>query len=162
MPERHRLAWAVRTDAHAVFDPDDCVFAPSRSKARALIISHILDAWGCTWIEAAKSVIHVRRWKERDVVLPSRHPLAQEIGPKLLDCVVHAYGGKRLRAGYRDYFYTHSTDAELMALVEHGLFTKGPDVPASRAGTEVAHAYFFLTDLGKLVAAGEQPEYPDA
>ena len=82
--------------------------------------------------------------------------MADRMGSALLHMVVHAYGGHRLNAGYRDHFYTHVTDAEMCRLVsEWGMFT-GP----YRWVATGDHAYYYLTELGRTVAAGEQPLYP--
>ena len=156
---RRRMAWAVRTTSHEPRDGHSIYYAPTRAKARAKVISDIRDAWHCTFMEAATNITSIRRAPESDVPLPPRHPLAEQIGDKLLHLVVHAYGGKSLRAGYRDHFYTHSDDAELVELTRLGLFEKGREMPTRASGGR-PHAYFLLTDLGKLVAAGEQPEYP--
>lgn len=158
-PIRRRMAWAVLTRAHAACDGPSIYYAPTRAKARAQVIADIRDAWDCGWMDAAKTIRSLRRAPERDVVLPPRHELADRIGEKLLGLVVHAYGGKSLRAGYRDHFYTRADDADLLALTSLGLFQKGRQYPASASGGE-PYAYFVLTDLGKRVAAGEQPEYP--
>lgn len=162
MPERIRLAWAVVTTSHEPHDPPSIVFAPTRSAARALAISQMRDAWDCTFMAAARAIRSLRRAPESDVNLPLRHALAAQIDAKLLDIVVHAYGGKQLRAGHRDHFYTRSDDPDLLRLVELGLFQLGPEYDARRGADTVPHRYFLLTETGKLVAAGEQPEYPHA
>jgi hypothetical protein len=156
---RKRLAWAIRTTRHDIIDPDDIYFAPTRSKARARLIADLIGDSDLSFAQAAREVRYVVRAPHRDVALPPRHPLAEQIGQALLDNVVHAYGGKSLKAGYRDYFYTTTDDPELVRLVELGLFRMGKPVPFSFAGGK-PHAYFTLTALGRLVAAGEQPEYP--
>jgi hypothetical protein len=156
---RLRMAWAVLTSAHEACDAPSIYFAPTRPKVRAKVIADIQDAWDCSWLDGAEMIRSIRRAPESDVVLPLRHELAEKVGDKLLHIVVHAYGGKRLRAGNRDHFYTRSDDADLVALVQLGLFEKGADVP-SRMSEGEPYAYFHLTDLGKLVAAGEQPAYP--
>lgn len=158
-PLRIRLAWAIRTTSHEVRDSSSIYFAPTRAKARALIISAIQDSWGCTWIRAAAGITSIRRAPEKDVQLPPRHALAEQIGDKLLQIVVHAYGGKSLKAGYRDHFFTNTNDADLLTLTEAGLFSKGREHPA--ASRDEPMAYFILTDLGRLIAAGEQAEYPN-
>lgn len=157
-PTRIRLAWAVRTTSHEAHDASSIYFAPSRAKARALCISDIQDAWSCTWLEAAEDITSIRRAPDRDVTLPPRQALAEQIGEKLLHIVVHAYGGKSLKAGYRDYFFTHADDADLLQLTSLGLFTKGETLPSRSHGAGMA--YFTLTEMGRTVAAGEQPEYP--
>lgn len=162
MPDRLRKAWAVLTISHEPRDGPSIYFAPTRAKARAAMIADIRDAWGCTFMEAAEVIRSIRREPARDVRLPPRHTLAQQLGDKLLHIVVHAYGGLGPRAGHRDYFYTRSDDAELLALVKAGLFSKGREYDARRGADTVPHAYFLLTDLGKTVAAGEQPEYHNA
>lgn len=156
---RLRKAWAIRTTSHDICDPDDIKYAPTRAKARAAVIDNMRDAWGCSWLAAAEAITSIRRAPERDVVLPARHPLADQIGAKLLDNVVHAYGGTGLKAGYRDYYYTSSDDSELLELADLGLFLRGQVVPKAFGG-EKPYAYFHLTDLGKQVAASVQPEYP--
>lgn len=158
---RMRMAWAVLTTAHAACDGPSIVYAPTREKARAQTIASMRDAWDCGFMDATRAIRSIRRAPERDVALPPRHPLAGQIGDKLLALIVHAYGGKSLKAGRRDHFYTRTDDTELVELTRLGLFERGRTWPATVSGGE-PHAYFLLTDLGKLVAAGEQPEYPDA
>ncbi len=160
-PRRIRKAWAIRTTSHEIGIPADIFFAPTRSKARAECIYLIQDSWGCTWLEAAEGITSIRRAPERDVHLPPRHSFARVLAPSMLDIVVHAYGGRGLKAGYRDYFFTNRDDADLRALVDVGLFSRGREYPREVNPDQVM-AYFHLTDLGRLVAAGEQPEYPDA
>jgi len=157
---RRRLAWAIRTASHDICDPPDIRFAPTRAKARASIVADMRDTWNCTWIEAARGVTSIRRAPKHDVTLPPRHHLAQILRPAIVDIVVHAYGGRGLKAGYRDYFFTNQDDADLRALVDAGLFRVGQKYPRAFDPDQVM-AYFHLTDLGRLVAAGEQPEYPD-
>lgn len=160
-PHRVRLAWAIRTTSHGISDAPDIRFAPTRGKARASIISDMRDAWNCDWIDAAKEITSIRRAHERDIILPRRHHLARILKPEVLDIVVHAYGGRGVKAGYRDYFFTSNDDPDLRALVDAGLFRIGQTYPRER-NPDQAMTYFHLTDLGRLVAAGEQPAYPDA
>lgn len=128
-------------------------FAPTAGKARTQLISDIMDAWDVPFIEAAKGV-RVSREPRRDVLLPPRWRLAAHMPEHLLHMVVHAYGGKSLNSGYRDYFYTATDDPDMLQLVHvWGMFCRPHHV---RGG----YGYFRLTDLGKRVAAGEQPLYP--
>ncbi len=99
-----------------------------------------------------------RRNADRDIVLPARHPLAAQLHPELLHCVVHAFGGTGLKAGYRDHFYTSDRDPMPKAAYYHGLFEMHR-VPRSYAGSNDMVSYI-LTDLGKNVARGEVETYP--
>lgn len=150
--DRARKAWAVGRVGRV---ETDVVYAPTESAAKARLISHIMDAWDTSFIAAAK-IARARRCPERDVQLARRSPLAEHMPPRLLQMVVHAYGGLSLKAGYREHYYTRTDDRDMLQLVHvWGMFS-GPH----GAGRWGGCAYFYLTELGKRVAAGEQPLYP--
>ncbi len=134
------------------------VFAPDGAKARAQVISSIRDAWGCSFREALDFVGGARRWSPFDVVLPPRHPLAASLNPKILHCVVHAYGGTGLRAGYRDHFYAGADDWVMRAALYHCLF-RVLRIDKGRDGRTDMIMYE-LTDFGRNVARGEVQTYP--
>lgn len=155
---RRRKAWAVRSRHHEVHDPDDIYYAPTRAKARAMVIDGVRDSWDCAWLEAARQILSVRRASDRDVLLPQRHPLADTLSIEHLHIVTHAYGGTGAKAGYRDHFYTTSNDPDLLALTEAGLFERGREMPARLSGGS-PHTYFHLTELGRAVAASLTDTY---
>lgn len=152
---RTRLAWAIRVASIREVTSE---FAPSRNKARARMIDRLRDAWEIDFLEAASAIKSVRREPHRDVRLPARHPVALTLSAEDLHTVSHAYGGCGAKAGYRDHYFTHAADAQLLRLADLGLFTKGPTLPSRHFGDGMA--YFTLTDLGKAVAAGEVETYP--
>jgi len=147
---RTRKAWSVKFKGY----PATTCYAPSASVARAQAIDDVRDAWGCTWGEALQEVERISRAPECDVTLPDRHPLAAQLVPEILHCVVHAYGGKSLKSGYRDHYYTTINDWCLRAALYHGLFK------ACRRNGAPDYIMYVLTDLGKNVAAGEVDTYP--
>lgn len=152
---RTRKAWRVRTRSH----PEGLgEFAPSASAARAKVISDIRDAWGCSFKDALCEVGGVYRDESRDIQLPPRHPLTASLDPRILHCVVHAYGGRGLKAGYRDHFYTSADDWVLRAGLYHGLFKKHRC--DKRIAGQSDMIMYVLTDLGRAVAAGEVETYP--
>lgn len=153
---RTRKAWSVNMLTR---DHYNIVYAPNAAKARAQVISSVRDAWGCSFRDALFEVRHVSREKELDVVLPPRHPLAEKLNPKILHCVVHAYGGKGLKAGYRDHFYTHADDWVMRAALWHCLF-RVYRIDKGRDGRPDGIMYE-LTALGKNVARGEVVTYPE-
>ena len=150
---RLRKAWTVISGgAHLT------IYAPSASKARASAIAGLMDAWGVTWRQALDEIAFVNRDQTKDILLPDRHPLAPQLHPKILHCVVHAYGSTGLKAGYRDHFYTSADDWVMRAALYHCLFRvmrrdKGRD---GRTGMIM----YELTDLGRDVAHGEAKTYP--
>ncbi len=150
---RTRKAWITTVRGH---DGESCCYAETAAAARAETISDVRDVFECAFIEAARAV-RVRRARHLDVHLPERHPLAERMPPRLLHMIVHAYGGKSLRAGQRGYFYTSGSDLDMCRLVfEWGMFSG----PHRNGICDDDYGYFYLTGLGRLVAAGEQPLYP--
>lgn len=135
------------------------VYAPAASIARAEVIRDLRAAWGCSFAEALREVVRVSRRADRDVVLPPRHPLAGMLPPKILHNVVHAFGGRGIRAGYRDHFYASSRDWTMRAALYHGLFEVARRDTCGSCGSMLLYV---LTDLGRDVARGEQPTYPGA
>lgn len=156
MTSRIRKAYAVRIVG---YDYPYEIYAPNGSKARARVIANLRDAWGWTFREALRNVAGAYRHSYRDVHLPPRHPLATTLSKRVLDCVVHAYGGTGLRAGYRDYFYAGADDWVMQAALYHGLF-RVYRVDKGRDGRPDMIMYE-LTDLGRNVAAGEVKTYPE-
>lgn len=157
MTDPVRLRKAFRISVRGL-DSSVISYAQNHSRARAEAIANLSDAWGLTWVEALRQIESVRRAPENDVKLPGRHPLAAMLDPSILHCVVHAYGGTGLKAGYRDYFYTCNDDWQLKAAFYHGLFSvyrrdKGRHGHADQIMYE-------LTALGRNVAAGEVETYP--
>lgn len=152
---RIRKAWRFTLKGRA---EQPVHFAPTASVARAEMISGIRDAWSCSWRQALGEIISCYRAPEQDVTLPPRHPLAPILDPRILHCVVHAYGGTGLRAGYRDHFYTSADDWELQAALYHGLFSVHRRDPG-RCG-KPDQIMYELTMLGRNVARGEAETYP--
>jgi hypothetical protein len=149
---RIRKAWRI---THDHWDYGATVYAPTRSKA--LYSLYVESESSLAFGEFLRGM-RVAREPARDITLPERHPLAPQLGAKVLHCVVHAYGGTGLKAGYRDHFYTSDRDPMPKAAYYHGLFEMHR-VPRSYAGSRDMVSYI-LTDLGKNVARGEAETYP--
>lgn len=152
---RIRKAWKVKIDG---LDNLICEYAPTRSKARAICISRMVEYNGVIWQSALESIESCTRWPGRDVILPGRHPLAEALDPKILHCIAHAYGGTGYEAGYRDHYYTGAEYWPMCAGLYHGLFEIS-HIDKARSGSPEMRSYI-LTDLGRNVAAGEVQTYP--
>lgn len=151
-PSRIRKSWRV-SSRH--WDDEATVYAETASKA---LYQLYVDAdSSATFAEFMKRV-RVRRDAASDIILPARHPLAAHLGPKVLHCIVHAYGGTGQKAGYRDHYYTCDRDPMPKAAYYHGLFEMHR-APAWYAGNRTMVSYI-LTDLGRNVARGEAETYP--
>ena len=152
MMQRIRKAWNLSS---RYWDFDATVYAETGSKARyQLYIDADSSMTFAQWLEG----VSVRRDAGSDIVLPDRHPLAAQLDPKVLHCVVHAYGGTGQKAGYRDHFYTSDRDPMPKAAYYHGLFEMHR-APQWYAGSRDMVSYI-LTALGKNVARGEAETYP--
>ncbi len=155
MADRVRKAWSVGVRG---LDSTIIEYAPTVSKARSHAIAGLSDAWQLRWRDALRQIEHVRRAPSFDVKLPEPHPLAPLLDPGILHCVVHAYGGTGLKAGYRDHFYTCADDWQMQAALYHGLF-RVYRRDAGRNGRPDQIMYE-LTALGRNVARGEAETYP--
>lgn len=150
---RIRKAWTVTSDYW------DChsVTAYAATRAKALYGIYVESECQLTFGQFLRRA-RITREPARDIALPDRHPLAHQLSAEVLHCVVHAYGGTGLKAGYRDHFYTHDRDPMPKAAYYHGLFEMHR-VPRSYAGSRDMVSYI-LTDLGRSVARGEAETYP--
>lgn len=147
---RVRKAWCV-----SIPDASEIIFSPTAKKARSAGINYMMENWGFTFLEASR-LVRARRAKDMDKTFPDRSEFATRMPSALLHMVVHAYGGTSPRAGYRNHFCTHVYDREMCRLVfEWGMFT-GPHHSDSCCDDL---AFFYLTELGRNVAAGEQRLY---
>ena len=149
-PTRIRKAWTYRVRG---YDDPGLTYGPTASKAR---YQALLDVRNCAQ-DATFADISVRRAPERDVRLPARSPIADQLTAEQTHCLLHAFGANSnnpYKAGYRDYFYTSRDDADLCALAEKGLMT-----PAAEDRLGKGMTYFLMTDLGKHVALSLVPEY---
>lgn len=151
---RIRKAWSVKVRG---LDATQIRYAPTASVARTQAITDLRDAWDIKFGEALR-LVTVHREPEADTALPDRHPLAPQIDPRILHCVVHAYGGTGMRAGYRDHFYTYADDWELKAGLYHGLFRIFRRDPGRNGQPD--QIMYVLTALGRNVARGEAETYP--
>jgi hypothetical protein len=149
---RVRKAWRATIDGAS-----DYIYAPTRAKAMSALYYSLSDAWSISFKDLLKQA-YVVRAPYRDVTLPERHPLATQISDKILHCVVHAYGGTGLKAGYRDHFYTSDSDPVMKAAYYHGLFERYR--VDKRMSGEPDAVMYELTTLGKNVARGEAETYP--
>lgn len=146
-PGRLRKAWEVRIDG---YDEPAIIYAATAGKARSQAWREIEDC-GIRIVDVV-----ARRAAWRDVVLPIRDLVADEISDKARHCLLHAFGGNDdpIKAGYRSYFYTIADDPPLVELSRKGLMW--PDYRNSSANGEVT---FHMTERGKRVALSLVPEY---
>lgn len=152
---RIRKAW----DVWPVWADDgerDHIFAETSSKARAAAYRRWNDTTRVTFQE-----IIVRRAKHKDMALPVEHRLVSEMTHQQRHMVSHAFGADRNGNGYRDHYCTAPSDRDMLKLAwEFGLFT-GPWGERAYGDTGIwGGAFFYLTDLGKTVAASMLPTYP--
>lgn len=148
-PLAHRLrkAWAASVAGY----PSQTYFAPSAAKARYaayLDLSDANDSYRLT-------DIRVVRARQFDVCLPCRHPVADTLTSGETSCLLHAYGANDdpLKAGGRSHFFTSFDDTRLCSLTGKGLMRPRKNALSDTEG------YFYLTELGKLVALSLVPEY---
>lgn len=104
--------------------------------------------------------IRVRRAAHRDIRLPPLHRLVADLTPQQRQIVSHAYGRDRNGNGYRSHYCTAPGNVDLLRLSwEYGLFT-GPHGERAYGDTDPwVGAFFYLTELGKHVAASMLPTY---
>jgi hypothetical protein len=146
---RLRKAWEVRLKWS---DDSDIRYAATASKAR---YSAYLD-WSDSYCSLTLMHIQVKRAAYADVTLPDEHRLVAELTEEQRDIVAHAYG-----KGRRNHFCTEPGDINMLRLAwEFGLFS-GPHGEREYGRTPGwAGAFFYLTSLGKQVAASMLPTYP--
>ena len=146
---RLRKAWRVTVRG---YNETDIVYAPTRSKVCTDVWYHLSDV-----TETRFTDISARREPMRDVVLPARDPIADEMTEDERNCLLHSFGadqGDPVKAGYRDYFYTTRDDPPLVALAERGLMK-----PMAGDKWGEGMTYFVMTAEGKRVALSLVPEY---
>jgi len=131
------------------YDGSDTFYAATAAKAR-------MEAWRTMDSIARIADISVSRDAAKDVHLPDRHQIADQLSNEEEHCLLHAFGGNGdpIRAGYRDHFYTRRDDPPLVRLAELGLMDP---MKGDKFGENMT--YFVLTDLGKAVALSLVPEY---
>lgn len=140
--------WEDRPDADEDDDEDvdklDIYYAPNAGKAR-------MDAWRnlSDFSRIPLIDIRVRRLKAKDVLLPDRDPIADQMTEKQAHCLLHAFGGNDdpYKAGFRDYFFTDIDDPDLVALEKLGLMSA-----IKQRSLFSRMVYFRLTERGKHVA----------
>lgn len=132
------------------------IYAPTYSAARYDMFYNLSDAWSINFKDFLRMRPSIKRAPWNDVELPERHTLASVLTKEQLHCVVHAFGGSSIKAGYRDYFYGQADDRDLCRCADLGLFTRC-EVNTASHGRDMA--YFMLTPLGKEVAKGESTLY---
>lgn len=151
---RQAKAWAVKPTWS---DEHDYAWAPTASKARYRFLLEIGDSYPDLKVHeiVARRAVHQDRW------LPDEHRLVAELSVEDKAVILGAYGASNYRRpGYRDHFCTSPGDSRLHRLAwELGLF-RGPY--GERAYGETPNwsgAFYYLTDLGKLVAQSMMPTY---
>jgi hypothetical protein len=107
--------------------------------------------------------LEVRRAAHADVTLPVEHRLVADLSPTMRRMLAHAYGRDRQGNGYRDHYCTHPGNRDALRLAwEFGLFS-GPHGEKGYGETPGwSGAFFYLTQLGKEVAASMLPTYQEA
>lgn len=154
---RVRKAWLVSIRG---YEGEDVVYAPSASKAKGQKLYDLIEA-GYEAREAF-AAMRVRRCADRDVLLPERHDLADELTGRQRWIVIHSFAANSIRAGYRNHYFADPVDLpDVMALAEvYGLMT-GPLNESGYGDTGMWCARFFrLTELGQHIALGLAPLYP--
>lgn len=153
---RLRKAWEV-WPTWADDGERDVFYAETSSKARAMAYRRWNDTVPITFRE-----IVVRRAKHRDVVLPDEHRLVAELTHQQRHMVTHAFGCDRHGNGCRDHYCTDPSDMDALKLAwEMGIF-RGPCGEGAYGETPGwCGAFFYLTDLGKTVAASMLPIYAE-
>lgn len=153
---RIRKAWDVWPD-WADDGERDHVFAENSGKARSMAYRRWND---CTSVKMTE--INVRRAKHKDVALPHEHRLVADLTSKQRNMVAHAFGCDRHGNGYRDHYCTAPSDRDMLRLAwEFGLFS-GPFGEKAYGDTGIwCGTFFYLTALGKEVAASMLPTYTD-
>lgn len=152
---RIRKAWTYHIKG---FDGEGTTFGATASKARYRVWQDCVDC-----LPDLRLVdIRVLRDKARDIVLPDEHRLLAELTPKQRQIVAHAYGAGAREAGYRNHYCTSPGDRDLLKLsFELGLF-EGPHGERGYGETPGwTGAFFYLTSLGRDVAASMVPTYPE-
>lgn len=139
------------------FDGPKIVYAPTHSKACASAFRDLRDVWDISFRDFLKQS-KVRRAPWSDVTLPDRHPLAPQLDAEILHCVVHAYGGTGLKAGYRDHFYTSESEWRMKAAYYHSLFERYRVDKRYAGGPDMV--MYSLTTLGRNGDRGEAEHYP--
>lgn len=155
MTTRTMKAWRCEYGGY-----DQIVHAPTASKARAARFYELLDC--CPDITFPE--IRVTRAAMHDISLPPEHPLVAQLSHEERGRILHAYGySNRPRRpddwGYRDHYCTEP-DCQIMArMTSLGIF-RGPH-GVDKAGDTPGWvgAFWYLTDLGKLVARSMIPAH---
>lgn len=157
---RLRKAWQVWATWQDPWTRTDVTYAPTASRAKALVWSQMMD---CSYEGNVWAQLRARRWPERDILLPDLHPSAEPLSAKERHIISHAYGSSGRSEGYRSHFVTHPGDLELLRLAwVEGMFD-GPF--AMRGSRERALdgtpdlVVFTLSNLGKEVARSLLPTY---
>lgn len=152
--DRIAKAWRVAVEWS---DDADVVFARSAGAARYRLMLRLRDCYP----DLTFSQITAWRAPACDRRLPGEHRLVAELSPTDRDVLLGAFGARYGRTpGYRDHFCTAPGDARMLRLAwELGLFS-GP-FGEGPYGTSPgwAGAFFYLTELGKHVAASMLPTY---
>lgn len=153
--DRVMKAWTVAV--RGCDDTGTC-YGPTASKARYTELLRLRDCMPDIQFQD----ISVRRRSSADIVLPPRHRLVDELSAEERRIVLHAYGydGNRPEnSGYRDHYCTNPGDSRLLRLAwEFGLFA-GPFGDQPPTESMWVGVFFYLTDLGKLVARSMVPAY---
>lgn len=152
-------AWACSYPGH---EGHDVLYAPDASKARYRAFRRWNDGGGFMLQR-----IRVRRHASSDMLLPVEHRLVAELSARDREIILHAYGyGSHIspdKWGYRDHYCCAPGNGQLLRLAwEMGLF-RGPYGAQGYGETpNWSGAFFYLSELGQLVARSMIPEYGEA
>lgn len=146
---RIRKAWVMRLQG---YEFEVIRYAETASKAR---YAAYLD-WSESFPDLTIMRISAKRAAHADVTLPAEHRLVADLTDEQRDIVSHAVGN-----GPRAHFCTDPGDLDMLRLAwEFGLFD-GPYGEREYGRTPGwVGAFFYLTDLGRAVAASMVPTYP--
>lgn len=141
------------------YDEVDVYYAPDASKARYRAYLR--------WNDCGDFKLHrirAHRNEAADMHLPDEHRLVAELSDSDRHIILHAYGYDSYldpkKWGYRDHYCTAPSDGRLLRLAwELGLF-RGPFGTTGYGETPGwAGAFFYLSELGQLVARSMIPAY---
>jgi hypothetical protein len=139
---------------------EETCYAATASKARYNRLLMLGDC--CPDITFAE--INVTRASAHDLHLPDEHELVAQLSHEERHRVLHAYGfNARPRAprdwGYRDHYCTDAGCPIMARMTALGVFRGPCGVDASGNTPGWVGAFWYLTDLGKLVARSMIPLY---
>lgn len=152
---RRRQAWEIKIKGYE--NSPTIYFAPTATKAKGEFIVQTSDIAPVSF----KDILSCKRAYNHDVLLPERHPIADQLNNNEIDILLHCNGASRQmynpeKAGYRNYFVTDKNNVFVKHLVELGLmYASSKKQSLLMDGNIVFHS----TKLGIEVAESLYPLY---